>query len=194
MGLGQTLRIANDLPDVGLERRLQRLSERHGFCRNDVDERPALKAGEHDLVEFLGVGRLAQDQTGPRTTQRLVGRGRDEIAVGHRAGVVAGGHQSGDVGHVRHDLGAAPSRDRRDPLEVDHARIRGRAADDQLRSMLVRESLELVVVERLIARANAVRDELVELPGEVERVAVREVPAVRQIHPKTVSPGWSTVK
>ena len=48
----------------------------------------------------------------------------------------------------------------------------------------MREPLEFLVVDPLIVFANAVRDDVVQLAGEVERVAVREVSAVRQVHPQ----------
>ena len=74
--------------------------------------------------------------------------------------------------------------DARDPLEVDDARVGARADHDHLRLVLVREALELVVVDPLIVFADAVRHDGVELAGEVERVAVSEVAAVRQVHAK----------
>ena len=48
--------------------------------------------------------------------------------------------------------------------------------------MLVGEPLELVVVDPLVVLAHAVRDDRVELAGEVERMAVGQVAAVRQVH------------
>ncbi len=72
----------------------------------------------------------------------------------------------------------------RDPLEVDHARVGTRADHDHLRLVLVREAVELVVVDPLIVFTDAVRHDGVELSGEVERMAVSEVAAVRQVHAK----------
>ena len=72
--------------------------------------------------------------------------------------------------------------DRADPLEVDHARVGARADHDHLRLVLVRQPLELVVVDPLVVLAHAVGDDLVELAGEVQRMAVRQVAAVRQVH------------
>ena len=50
--------------------------------------------------------------------------------------------------------------------------------------MLVREAVELVVVDPLIVFTDAVRHDGVELSGEVERMPVSEVAAVRQVHAK----------
>ena len=69
-----------------------------------------------------------------------------------------------------------------DAREVDDARVGARADHDHLRLVLVREPLELVVVDPLVVLADAVGDDRVELAGEVERVAVRQVAAVREVH------------
>ena len=62
------------------------------------------------------------------------------------------------------------------------ARVGAGADHDHLRLVLVREALELVVVDPLVVFADAVRDDVVELAGEVQRMAVREVAAVREVH------------
>ena len=81
-------------------------------------------------------------------------------------------------------ISGAPTRlaDRAHAREVDHARIRAGAGDDHLRLVLVGELLELVVIDPLVVLAHAVRDDRVELPGEIQRMAVREVAAVREVH------------
>ena len=57
-----------------------------------------------------------------------------------------------------------------------------RPDDDQLRPVLRGKTLELLVIDPLVVFSDAVRDDLVELAGEVERVAVREVAAVSEVH------------
>ena len=64
------------------------------------------------------------------------------------------------------------------------ARIRAGADHDHLRPVLAREPVELVVVEPLVALADAVRHDREELAGEVQRMAVREMAAVREVHPE----------
>ena len=73
---------------------------------------------------------------------------------------------------------------RGDPLEVDDARVGAGADHDHLRVVLVGEAVELVVVDPLVVFADAVRHDRVELSGEVERMPVGEVAAVRQVHTK----------
>ena len=84
--------------------------------------------------------------------------------------------------HVGDDRRADVAADRADALEVDHARIGARADHDHLRLVLVREPLELVVVDPLVVLADAVGDDGVELAGEVQRMPVRQVAAVREVH------------
>ena len=69
-----------------------------------------------------------------------------------------------------------------DAREVDDARVGAGADDDHLRLVLVRQPLQLLVVDPLVVLAHAVGDDRVELAREVERVAVREVAAVREVH------------
>ena len=69
-----------------------------------------------------------------------------------------------------------------DAREVDDARIGAGADDDHLRLVLVGEPIELVVVDPLVVLRHAVRHDRVELAGEVQRMAVREMAAVREVH------------
>ena len=48
--------------------------------------------------------------------------------------------------------------------------------------MLVGQPRKLVVVDALIVLSHAVRDNRVELAGEVEGMAVREMSAMREVH------------
>jgi hypothetical protein len=96
--------------------------------------------------------------------------------------VCAGGDQASDVRHVGHDERADGVGNRAYAGEVEVARVRAGADDDQLRLVLVREAVQFVIVEALVVLAHAVGDDREVLAGEIERVAVRQVPAVREIH------------
>ena len=93
-----------------------------------------------------------------------------------------GGDEAGDVRHVGDDRRPDGLADRADPRELDHARVGARPDHDHLRLVLVRQPLELLVVDPLVVFADAVGDDGVELAGEVQRMAVREVAAVREVH------------
>ena len=92
------------------------------------------------------------------------------------------GHQSRDVRHVHEEQRAHRPRDFRHAREINDARIGARARDDHFRLVLARQTVEFVVIDRLGFLAHAVRNELVHLAGKIERMPVREVPAVRQVH------------
>ena len=94
----------------------------------------------------------------------------------------AAGDQPRDVRGVDHQQRADVVGDRSERLEVDDPRVRGRARDDQLRVLPLRELADRVVVERLLRVVDAVRDEVVEAAAEVDRRTVGEVAALVQAH------------
>ena len=72
--------------------------------------------------------------------------------------------------------------DRGHALEVPDPWVGGRATDDELRADLLRLGLHRVVVDALGVLADAVRVDLVEAAGEVERHAMGQVAAMGQVH------------
>ena len=91
--------------------------------------------------------------------------------------------EAGDVRGVDEQQRADVVGDRSERVEVDDAGVRGRAGDDQLRTGLLRERADHVVVEGLRLVVDAVRDELVHPAAEVDRRAVGEVAALVEPHP-----------
>ena len=95
---------------VGLELRLAAPRRRHtALAAITCMSGPPWMPGKTLLSMSLANSRLAQDHAAARAAQRLVRRGGDEVRVRHRARVQARGHQAGDVGHVDHQIGAAPA-------------------------------------------------------------------------------------
>ena len=84
--------------------------------------------------------------------------------------------------HVGHDDGSDTIGRHAYAGKVDHARVRAGADDDQLRLALVSKTIEFVVVDALVLFAHTVRNDRVELTREVERMPVRQVSAVCQVH------------
>ena len=75
----------------------------------------------------------------PRTTQRLVRRRRDHVAMLEGRGVLLRGNEARDVSDVRHEDGANLIRDGAEPRKIDGARLgrgttekHGRAEDQRL--------------------------------------------------------------
>ena len=81
-----------------------------------------------------------------------------------------------------HEVRADLVGDLAEPREVDLARVGRGARDDQLRPVLARERRQRVVVDALVLAAHAVRDDLVLAAREGQRVPVRQVAAVREVH------------
>ena len=160
----------------------RRLGERHGLRRDDVLERPALDAGEDVAVEVLRPVGAAEDEAAARAPQRLVGRRRHERRVGHGRGVQPGDHEAGDVRDVAHEHRADLVGHGSESREVDLARVRRRARDDELRTVLARQRGQRLVVDAFVLAPHAVGDDLVLAAREGERMAVGEMASVREVH------------
>ena len=175
-------RVGDDALLVRLELRLERLAEADRLCGDDMLERAALCAGEDGLVKLLCQFLIVrQDNAAARTAQRLVRGGGDDIRVGNRTLVQTGSHQTGNVRHIDHQVSAVAMCDLGHFLEVDGTRICGCTCNDQLRAMLLDSLLKLSVVDEAIL-VYAVGNKVVVLAGLVDRRAVAQVTALRQIH------------
>ena len=179
----QRLGVGDNLCRVELESIAERLTEAHCLGGDQVLERPSLDSRKHRAIEILGVLLLAQDHPTAWPAQRLVRRGRDEVR--HRTGIrmQPGCDQTrgmGDVGvhdgaHLVADLAHAP--------EVDMARVGRKADHDELRPVLAGDLGHRVVVEQLGLAVHTVGDDVVQLAGKRQPMAVRQMPTVGQIHP-----------
>ncbi len=143
-----------------------------------VLERTALQPGEHRAVDRLRVLLAAEDEPGAGAGERLVRRGRDDVAVLDRVGVQPGGDEAREVGHVAPEEGADLVGDAAEHRRVDRTRIGGAAADDDLRPVLAGEGRHLRLVDDACLARDAVVDDRVEPPGEVDLEPVGQVPAV----------------
>jgi len=90
------------------------------------------------------------------------------------------GHEARDVRHVDQEEGAHFVGDGAERGEVDDARVRRAARDDQLRTDLAGDVADLIVVHQPGLGDHAIRVRLPDLPGVADRRAVRQVAAVRQ--------------
>ena len=151
---------------------------------DDVDERASLNPGKEVAIDLLGMGLFAEDEAGAGASQGLVRRRCDEIAVGNGGRMQTCRDEARNVG----DVGQQECSDRLgnggDPRKIDDPGVGGSSTDDQSRSVLVGKSLHLLVVEGLILPTDSVRNDLVTLAGEVERVPVGKMSAVGKVHPE----------
>ena len=88
----------------------------------------------------------------------------------------------GDVRDVREQIRADFARDFAHAFEVNDTRIGTRAHGDHFWFMLARHLCELVVINLFAVLADAVVDNFEKFAGKIRLVAMRQVPAVRQIH------------
>ncbi len=168
--LGQGLSIGHHLLAVLLEAGLERLTEGHGFGGNNVLKRSALGSRKHGFVELLSeVGVVAEDQATTGTPQGFVGGGGHHVAMGHGVGMHASGHQASDVGHVGQQVSAHFISDRPEASEIDAARIRGVAANDQFGLVLKSQLANALQIELLGLRVHAVVDGLEPLTAHIHR-------------------------
>ena len=106
------------------------------------------------------------------------------MRVRHGGGVQAGRDQAREMGHVDHQVRADFVCDAPEFGEIELPRVGGPAGQDELRPALAGDALDLGHVDAVVVFADVVRGDVVELAGEVELHAVREVAAVRQIEPE----------
>src|SRR6056297_2031074 len=179
--LGEDLRVVDHAPRVVLELGFERLLEPHRLAGDVVHERAALPAGEHRLVDVVGELVVAHHDPAAAGADRLVRRAGDEVRDADRRGVDARGDEAGDVRDVGEVVGVDRVGGRLDRLPVDGARIRRVAGDDDVGLELLGRLSEPLVVDVPRLGVDLVLLDLVHLPGEVRRVAVREVAAVAQL-------------
>src|ERR1041384_3988710 len=186
--VSQGLCVRNYLSLVILETGLQSLFEAHRLGRYHVHERTALNRREHCPIQLFLKLRAAHHHSCSRPAQSLVGGCCYEVHMRNRARVKTNGNQSCYVGDISHGKGADIACDLSNALEVDRSRIRRGAATDDLRSGLVRQTLELIIINRLALLSNPIWTVLVAAPREVQWMPVRKVAAVREVHSKNRVP------
>ena len=96
--------------------------------------------------------------------------------------MLAAGDQPGDVRHVDEQKRADRIGDLPQPRKIDDARISGRAGGDHGRPNFLGLFLQRVVIDLLRLFAHAVMRDLIKFAGEICRMTVGEMAAVREIH------------
>ena len=176
-------RILYDLCAVFLERGLERLTECNRLCRNDVHEGAALNAGEDRLVDLRAEFLIAsEDDAAARAAQRLVGGRGNDICMRHGIRMLPCGNQPRDMRHIHHEERTDRLCNRPDALKINRTRIRRSARNNHFGLVLLRKCLERIVVNALRLTIHAVGNDLEVRARNVDGAAVRQMPAVRQIH------------
>ena len=147
-------------------------------------------ARKYAAIDPCGKLRLAEDHAGARSAQGLMRGRRDDVGVGHGRRMRPTGDESRKVGHINQKIGTHFIGDPAHPDEVKLPRIRTSAGNDHLRAFERGLLLQFVIVDGLGILADLVAGDLIQLTGEAELVAVRQMTAIgARSSPITVSPG-----
>ncbi len=106
----------------------------------------------------------------------------DHVGIAQRGGISAGDDHTGHVSDIGHEVSPHPVGDLAELDPVRHARIRGVSGDDQPGPVFQRQFFDFVIVQQLRLRVDAVRNDVIELAGQVDRAAVGQVSPVRKGH------------
>ena len=91
-------------------------------------------------------------------------------------------NESGHVCHVYHEVGADAVGDVAESFPVEHARIGGETRNDQLWFVVIRDRLDLVIVDERRVVIDAVLRGVIQATREIDLGAVCQVPALRETH------------
>ena len=180
--LGQHGGIGDHALLVAFESGAQGFTKGHCLGRDNMHERTALNAGENLAVQgFAHVfGRKNHAATG--AAQGFVRGCGGDVGVRKRALVQAGGHKTGDMGHVHHQLGANFVGDFAEAGKVDGAGVGAGTGNDGGGLVLAGEGGHFVIVDAASFALHTVRNNVEQAAREVHRAAVGKMPAVRKIH------------
>ena len=110
----------------------------------------------------------AEDGPTPGSRQSLMGGRGDPLGVRERGLMRPAGHQTGDVGHIDHQLRAHLVGDLPEGGEVDGPWICARTGHDELRSMLERLGTHFVHVDEPGGTVHPVVEESISTTREVD--------------------------
>ena len=161
--VGEGLGILADLLGVDLELGGHDLLELSGDAGDLVLVGSTLEGGEDGLVDLgleAAIVLAEEDHAGPRAAEGLVGGGSNDVAVLEGAGLLAGGDEAGDVGHVHHEEGAVGVGNLAELLVVPVAGVGGSAADQHGGLEEGGILLELLVVDEARLGMDAVGERL----------------------------------
>jgi len=128
--------------------------------------------------------RPRENQSAPRTAQRFVRRGGDDIGEGHGIGIQAGGYQARHVRHVHEQVGADRIGNGPEARPIDDARIGREPRDDHLGTMFLSQTLDLIVVNDAGVGDNSVLNRLEEFAREIDLGSMRQMTTVVETHPQ----------
>jgi hypothetical protein len=118
-----------------------------------------------------------------------VGSGGDDIGVAEGRGMHASGDQTGEMGHVDHQIRPDLVGNDAEAREVEDPRIGRTAGDDQLGLVLECQPLDFVEVDQMVFLTDAILNGVEPLARLRGRSAMSEVPAGGEAHAEDGVPG-----
>lgn len=112
-----------------------------------------------EVLRFVRIP-LEEDEAGTGATERLVRRGRDDVAVLEGVRELASGDETARVCDIGHEVRAVLVRDRAEGLVVPVTRVRGCTADEETGLVNLRKPGDTLVVDQLGRGVEAVRERL----------------------------------
>src|SRR5215470_3552940 len=94
------------------------------------------------------------------------------------------------MSHVDHEQSTDFVRDSTKSCIIDDARVSAGSGHNQLRSLLLCQSPEFVVVDSLSLLGNAVRNNTIKHSWEIHRATHRQVTAVGEVHAQIAISGF----
>ena len=144
-----------------------------------MHERAALLAREHCGVNLLLQLLGAEDEAGAGAAQGLVHGGGDHVCVRDGVRVQTRSHQARKVSHVHPQVRTDFVSNRAERSEVQLTGVCGPAGNNQLGALSQRQFTHLLHVNAT-GLVHAVRDDVVQLAGDVQLHAVGQVATVCQ--------------
>jgi len=176
--------VGTDLLGVGLEGWVGGLLEGNGDTGNSVVVGSTLASGEDGGVDTsLNVGLLVlseENETGSGTTEGLVGGGGNDITELEWRGLLTGGNETGDVGHVAQQVSALGIGDLAQPSVVPVTGVSRTSANEETGLVKVGVGLKLRVVDDTGGWVDSVWERL-EVDGRSGDLLLGGVVAVSQV-------------
>ena len=94
------------------------------------------------------------------------------------------GHQSGEMGHIDKIERTHFVRDLPHAGKINDSRVSAASTDNQLRSFLVRQPFQIIIVNGLSFLGHSIRNDAISLAREIQMMAVGEVASVREVKPQ----------
>ena len=105
-----------------------------------------------------------------------------------------GGNQTGNVGHIHHQVRTDGGCNVGKLLEVDDAGVGTSPGNDHFRLMLFSQHLQVVIVDDACIRTYTVMNKMKKASRKADRASMRQMPPMRQVHAQNGVPCFQQCK